>query len=112
MTDNANNHKPGGKMIGDGSCRAEEWDCDLSEADELALTQFIMSTIERFSRDQGIKPCRSCLGDILLSVAAMLHLKHRENDATSVRDTFLRAARNSIEDVIEADTIFRRSKAL
>jgi hypothetical protein len=89
--------------------------CEFDITHELALTANIMRTIAGYNQDEDINPCPVCLRDTMLAVAALLHLEAAKLDpekptkshfaGKSFAEAFIKAARDHLQAVIEADVI-------
>lgn len=88
-------------------CPGGGTECDYGELHALTLVEKIMRAIDQFNRDVKASPCPACLRDVMLAVAALLHieaarLEGKSAPAKALEDRFAEAARDRLEAVIQA----------
>ena len=92
--------------------------CDLSARGDYGLVLKIMRTVERYNRDEHIKPDPRLLRDTMLAVAALLHMDAIKmdggpaaaEDGERFRETFTSAACRQLDAVAGAAAMIRRDQ--
>lgn len=93
-------------------CPHGSTDCDFAEAHELALARRLAQMIEDYTQVNRTYPCPKCLRDLIMAIAALLHLEAikidkkaaRQNwpEGTSFTEAFAEAARERMLSVMAA----------
>ncbi len=64
-------------------CPNGSQNCDFAEAHELALIRRLLQMIENYTQAHRTYPCPKCLRNMIMAIAAMLHLETMKIDKTA-----------------------------
>lgn len=86
--------------------------CDFAEVHELALVRRLLQMIESYAQDNRTNPCPKCLRNLIMVIAALLHLEAARIDkaasgqnrpgGNTFAEAFVEAARERILSAMNA----------